>query len=132
MKYYSTIRVALGDKRKIVDDTRNNEVIGSWIEVEAIKTRLGPCFRSCFVRHYYDTGIDYYSGYARLLVHRGYMTPKNKVEFDRFAQATLKYKDATVNENEIEAMLVKYPELKFDKYPPWSGDTSDPELEDLG
>jgi len=132
MKYYSTIRVALEDKRKIVDTTRNNEVIGSWIEVEAIKTRLGPCFRSCFVRHYYDTGIDYYSGYARLLVHRGYMTPKNKSEFDKFKQATLNYKDVTINENEIEAILVKYPKLKFANYPPWCGDTSDPELEDLG
>lgn len=131
MKYYSTIRVSLEDRRKIIDSTRNNEVIGSWIGVEAVKTRLGPCFRSCYVRHYYDTGIDYYSGYARLLVHRGYLVPKNKSEFEKFAQSTLRYKDGTVDENKIETMLGKYPELKFNSYPPWAGDSTDPEMEQI-
>ena len=124
LKYYNQVRFALEDKRKIVDD-KTNEVVGNWIGIEVIKTRLGPCYRTCYLKHLYETGIDYFSGYARLLAQRGYLEPKNKSEFKSFKQSTLKYKDKTVNENRIEAFLKEHPELLFSEYPPFKKDEVD-------
>lgn len=122
LKYYGTIRLALEDKRKIVDQKRGNEVIGNWIGVEVLKTRLGPCHRNCFFQHFYDIGIPYYSGYARLLSQRGYLSPKNKREFWAFKQVLLKDKDGReINENEIESYLKEHPELLFSSYPEFVG-----------
>jgi len=121
MKYYSTLRFALQDKKKIIDTSKGNEVIGSWIGIEAIKTRLGPCYRTCYIPHFYKSGIDYYGGYARLLVDRGFLKPKNKQEFISFNQRLLTYGDGEdveqVNEFEIEKFLEKHPELLFSSYP---------------
>lgn len=119
VKYYNHVRFALEDKRKVVDTDRGNEVVGNWIGVEVIKTRLGPCYRTCYLRHLYKTGIDYYSGYARLLADRGYLIPKNKQEFKSFKQSTLSYGDSTVNEHNMEQVVKQSPELLFDAYPPY-------------
>uniref|UniRef100_A0A6M3JQ94 Putative RecA n=1 Tax=viral metagenome TaxID=1070528 RepID=A0A6M3JQ94_9ZZZZ len=130
MKYYSNLRFALQDAKKIVDSSAGNEVIGSWIGVEAIKTRLGPCYRTCYIKHLYETGIDWYSGYARLLANRGYLKPKNSKEYKAFNQVTLKYKDHELNENNTEEWLKTYPELVFDKYPVYNMNESADEIED--
>jgi RecA/RadA recombinase len=146
LKYFNTVRFALQDRKKIIDSRRNNEVVGNWIGVEVIKTRLGPCYRKCYIPHFYDTGIDYYGGYARLLMDRGYLFPKNKKKFNSFDQTTLIYyediHDVEENDNEeennnkendknknkeninefrIKEFLDKHPELLFDKYPPFYG-----------
>jgi hypothetical protein len=120
MKYYSNLRFALEEKHKILDPKQGNEVIGNWLGIEAIKTRLGPCYRTCYIQHFYETGINYYSGYARLLAQRGYLKPKNKKEFASFKQVTLKYEDKEINENEIEKFLEKHPELLFVAYPKYN------------
>lgn len=116
-KYYSHERFAFEDRKKIINTARGNEVMGNWLGVEAIKTRLGACYRSCYVKHLYKTGIDYYSGYARLLADRGYLEPKNKTEFKSFKQKLLKYGDGEVNEDRIEDFLQEHPELDFQAYP---------------
>lgn len=122
-KYYSTVRLSLEDRKLIRDPKQNNEAIGNWIKAEVVKTRLGPCYRSCYIKHLYETGIDYYSGYGRLLSHRGYLKPGNKTEFDAFRQSTLKYEKDNdkhgINEHEMERALEKFPELLFDRYPPF-------------
>lgn len=135
MKYYSTVRFALEDRKLILDPKQDNEAIGNWIGAEVIKTRLGPCHRACFFRHLYETGIEYYSGYARLLAHRGYLKPKNKQEFNKFAQSTLNYIDddgekMEVSEHRMEAFLEKVPQLKFDEYPPFFSSTIQDEDEE--
>ena len=120
LKYYSTIRVSLQEKRQIVDATRGNEVIGAWIEVESIKTRIGPCYRTCHVPVFYTTGIPYYGGLARLLASRNILIPKNKTEFKSFKQHTLTYKEETVNEWKIEEFLKAHPEIDISKYPEYN------------
>jgi recombination protein RecA len=119
-KYYSHERFALEDRKKIIDTTKGKEVVGNWLGVEAIKTRLGACFRTCYVRHLYKTGIDYYSGYARLLADRGYLKPKNKEEFKSFKQKTLSFGEKTVNEDNIDTFLAENPELDFVAYPEYA------------
>lgn len=120
-KYYSNIRVALDGEREIKDPHANDEVVGSWIEAQVIKTRLGPCYRTVHLPHFYATGIDYYGGYARLLVDRGFLFPKNKQEFKTFAQKTVLYVDGDnkeqFSEYEVDKFLEKHPDLKFDIYP---------------
>ncbi len=117
LKYYSQVRFALEDVKKIKNE--HGDVIGNWIGVEVIKTRLGPCYRTCYIPHYYDTGFDYYGGYARLLADRGYLIPKNKNKFSKFETKTLLYGDEQVREDEMEKFLEKHPELRFDTYPPY-------------
>jgi len=119
-KYYSNVRFSLEDAKTIIDPKRNNEVMGNWLRMESIKTRLGPCHRSCMVRHLFKTGIDYYSGYARLLADRGYLKPKNKKEFNKFNQTTLKYNDSEINSDKMEEALAKFPELLFSEYPEYN------------
>ena len=124
VKYYSTIRFALEDKRKIIDPKKGNEVVGNWIGVEVIKTRHGPCYRTCFLKHLYDTGIDYYSGYARLLVKRGYLKPTNEKEFNKFKQSTVTYMDGAdkkeVSEFAMEKFVEEHTEFSFDSYPEYN------------
>jgi RecA/RadA recombinase len=120
-KYYSNIRVALNAEKNITDPTANDEVIGNWIEAEVIKTRIGPCYRTVHFPHFYASGIDYYGGYARLLIDRGYLFPKNKTEFKAYKQKTVLYMNGEEKEQfselKIEQFLEKHPELKFDSYP---------------
>ena len=85
--------------------------------MEVIKTRTGPSHRVCYVRHLYETGIDYYSGYARLLAQRGILKPKNEKEFNSFKQSTLKYEDNEINEDKMRETIEKYPELLLSEYP---------------
>jgi len=124
MKYYSNIRFALEDRTKIIDDKKGNEVVGNWLGVEVIKTRLGPCYRTCYLQHFYKTGIDYYSGYARLLVDRGYLSAKNKAEFNRFKQSTVVWANGKEKEQfsefDVEKLIEKHPELMFEKYPEYN------------
>ena len=119
--YYSTIRLALEDRKKIIDPKRGNEIIGNWIGAEVIKTRLGACFRSCYIPHYYKEGIDYYGGYARLLADKNYLIPTNKTDFKSFKTHTLSFGDTDnmekVNEFKIEKFLQEHPELDFKEYP---------------
>jgi len=125
MKYYSNVRFSLDEKALITDPSKNDEVIGTWIEIEIIKTRIGPCYRTCYIPHFYKEGIPYYGGYARLLADRNYISPKNKKEFNSFRQRTLTYNDEQVNEFNIEPFLEKHPELLFDKYPEFYKETKD-------
>jgi len=120
MKYYGTNRIALEDRKKIIDETKGGEITGNWIGAEVIKTRRGPCYRECYLPHFYSTGIDYFGGYARLLADRGYLDPRNKSEFKSFKQHTLKYTDITVNEFKMEKFLEEYPELDFKTYPEYN------------
>jgi len=126
LQYYSNVRFALEDRKKIIDTKRGNEVIGNWLGAEVIKTRLGPCYRDCYLSHLYETGIDYYSGYARLLAKRGYLRPKNKKEFNKFTQSTLIFNDpvtgeeSEVSEHRMEKFLEKHPELLYSKYPEYN------------
>jgi len=125
MKYYSTMRFALEDKRKIIDERRGKEVVGNWLGVEVIKTRLGPCYRTCYIPVSYSGKIPYYGGYARLLAQRGYLKPKNKDEFTKFKQRLLTYNKEDVNEFDIEKFLEQHPELLFEKYPEYNLDETD-------
>ena len=120
MKYYSHVRISLEDRKRIIDEKKGGEITGSWIGVEIIKTRLGPAYRTIYLRHLYKTGIDYFSGYVRLLVQRGYLTPKNKEEFKRFKQQTVKYGDKELNEYDVEKIITEHPELKFEEYPEYN------------
>ena len=117
LKYYSTMRFSLEERRLIVDPAQNNEVVGAWLGIECMKTRLGPCHRACYLPVFYESGIDPYGGYARLLAHRGYLVPKNKSTFKSFNSVTLQYGDETVNEFRMESFLEKHPELLFESYP---------------
>ena len=120
MKYYCNMRIALEDRHKIVDPV-SEDVLGNWIGVETIKTRLGPCYRTVYIPHFYKEGISYYGGYARLLVDRGYCSPKNKAEFEKFKQKTVIYINGEdkeqFNEFEVEKFIEKHPELVFNTYP---------------
>ena len=124
MKYYSTVRFALEDRHKIIDKSKGNEVIGNWIGIETIKTRLGPCHRTCYVPHYYETGIPYYGGYIRLLVDRGYLYPKNKTDFNKFDGKSVIYEKGDVKEqyreDNVEKMFEAHPELLFTSYPEYN------------
>ena len=121
VKYYSSTRIKVDDKRHIIDSDKGNEILGNWIKATVIKTRNGPSFRSAIFPFLYQTGIDYYGGYARLLVDRGYLHPNNKAEFDKFVQNTFSYKDAKrLSEFEIETIVKQYPELLFHTYPEYN------------
>jgi len=124
MKYYSNVRLALQDAHKVVDKSKGNEILGNWIEIEVIKTRFGPCFRSCYLQHLYKEGISTDSGYVRLLVNRGYLKPKNKEEFRKFSQETVIWTDGTVKEQYSEfglgLLFEKHPELNFTSYPEYN------------
>jgi protein RecA len=128
MKYYSTVRFSLEDAHKMIDDSRGKEVIGNWIGVEVIKTRLGPCYRSCVIPHFYKEGVSFYGGYARLLVDRGFLRPKNVSEFNRFSQQTVLLGREQFSEWNVEAMLEKHPELLFDKYPEYNTNKGESDL----
>lgn len=131
LKYFNTIRIGLDGSKQIIDTDKNNEVIGAWITATVFKTRMGPCHRKVSMPFYYDTGIPYYGGYARLLAHRNYLRPKNKNEFNRFKQTTLVYErdwdEASsefltkneINEHKIEQFLQDHEDLVFDYYPIW-------------
>lgn len=128
VKYYGTLRLALQDRKQIVDDKRGGEVMGNWIGVEVVKTRLGPCFRECYLQHLYKTGIDRFSGYLRLLVARGYLHAKNKDAFGSFKQTTVLWIDDNDKDNKkqyhelsAEKLVQDHPELKFDHYPEYKG-----------
>ena len=125
MKYYSTVRFALEDLHKIIDPRKGNEVVGNWIGVEVIKSRLGPSYRTCYLPHFYATGIDYYGGYIRLLVDRGYLKPKNKEEFKRFKGKQVIYtgqggEKEVYSEDDVEKLFQKHPELKFEEFPEYN------------
>jgi RecA/RadA recombinase len=127
MKYYSTVRFALEDLHKIIDPKKGNEVIGNWIGIETIKTRLGPSYRTCYLPHFYKTGIDYYGGYMRLLVDRGYLKPKNKEEFKKFKGKQVVLDKEVYSEDDIQRLFEKHPELKFDTYPEYNSNEKDDE-----
>jgi len=119
-KYYGTVRCSLEEKRIIVAPEMNNEPIGTWVRVEVIKTRLGPCYRSCVMPLFYKDPIPYYGGIARLLVDRNIMKPTNADEFKKFKSHTVTYKGEKVNEFEMEAFLAKHPEIDLSKYPEYN------------
>lgn len=120
MKYYSTLRFSLEDRKQIKDASRGEEVVGNWLKVEAIKTRLGPCYRWCYVPHFYKTGIEYMGGYIRLLVDRGYLKAKNVQEFKSFKQGLALLDKEVVDEIKVKEFLEKHPELKFEEYPEYN------------
>lgn len=123
LRYFNSIRVGLEDKKHIVNIKRNNEVMGSWIGIDVLKTRMGPCYRKCLVPFYYESGIPYLGGYGRLLAHRNYLYPKNKAEFKSCKQSTIVYEriddKRELNEHNLEKFLEEHPELMFDEYPAW-------------
>lgn len=123
LRYFNSIRVGLEDKRHIVNLKRNNEVMGSWIGIDVLKTRMGPCYRKCTVPFYYDSGIPYLGGYGRLLAHRNYLYPRNKAEFKSFKQSTIIYERGEekreLSEHKLDSFLTEHPELVFEVYPEW-------------
>jgi RecA/RadA recombinase len=129
IKYYGNIRLALEDRKEIIDPNRGNEVMGNWIGVEVVKTRLGPCHRECYLQHLYESGIDYHSGYARLLVNRGYLRAKNKKEFHGFKQTTVQHGEGDekkyYNELKVEKLIEDHPELLFSEYPTYNMEKKD-------
>lgn len=116
-KYYTTYRLQLMDKRQILDPSRNNEVLGNWVEATISKTRRGPNHRTVSFPLLYADSMPFFGGYARLLCDRGYLTPKNKKDFNSFKQNIVKYNDEELSEHEIESFLSKYPSLDFSEYP---------------
>ena len=116
-KYYTTYRLKLDDRKRIIDLKHGNEVMGNWIKTTVIKTRLGPNMRNIVFPFYYKAGIPYLGGYLRLLASRGYLQPKNKTEFKSFKSGMLKYNEETVNEFKVEEFLEKHPELLFKEFP---------------
>lgn len=121
-KYYTSYRLRLDDRRAIVDSTKNNEILGNWINAKVIKTRSGPALRDVYFPHYYKEGIPYYGGYVRLLADRNYVQPKNKQEFGSFKQTTVIYNDKQYTESDIENNINNFPELLFNKFPEWKED----------
>lgn len=125
-KFYSTYRIQLEDRKQIVDDKKNKEILGNWIKATVIKTRKGPAYRSVVFPHFYASGIDYLGGYARLLVERNYLKPKNKSEFEKFTQTTVvhqwwdKENKKQFNEFGIENFIQENPEFLFNEYPPFN------------
>jgi len=117
VKYYTSYRLKLDDRKQITDPTQGNEIVGNYIVCHIIKTRSGPNHRSVVVPFKYASGIDYYGGYARLLWKRGYVKPNNVNEFKAFKQHTFTYNNQKYNEFEMEKLLEENPELKFDSYP---------------
>jgi len=118
-KYYTSYRLRLDDRKIIVDNDKNKEVLGNWISAKVIKTRSGPALRDVVFPHYYKDGIPYYGGYVRLLADRNYVKPKNKQEFNSFKQTTVIYKDKQYSEADIENNIDKFSDLVFDHYPDW-------------
>ena len=118
-KFYPSYRIKLDNKREIIDENKGNESLGNWISAYVIKTRSGPNHRKVVFPHYYSGGIPYYGGYARLLVDRNYLQPKNKSEFKSFKQVIVKYKNSEFSEFNIEEKLKDFPELLFKAYPEW-------------
>ena len=119
VKFYTSYRMKLDDRRDIKDASKGNEIVGNWLKAKVIKTRSGPNYRTVVFPHYYKTGIPYLGGYARLLVDRNYLKPKNKKEFNAFNQVLVKYKDNEFSEFDIEKKLKEFPELDFNEYPEW-------------
>lgn len=120
LKYFNTVRFALQDRTKIIDMSKGGEVVGQWIGVEVIKTRLGPSHRKCYIPFFYKEGIPWYGGYVRMLVDRGYVEPKNKSEFGSFKQTTVKKDDKQYNEFDVDRLLKDHPELEFKEYPEYA------------
>lgn len=118
-KYYTSYRLELNEAKLIKDENKGGEDIGSWIKATVVKTRSGPNRRSVVFPHYYKDGIPYYGGYARFLVSRNYLQPKNVKEFEAFKQVMVKYGDTNFSEFDIEEKLKKYPELLFTEWPEW-------------
>jgi len=116
-KFYPSYRMKFDNRKSIIDEKRGKENLGNWINAYIIKTRSGPSHRQVKFHHLYASGIDYYGGYARMLVDRNYIQPKNKTEFKSFKQTTVVYKEKEFNEFDIGKKLIEYPELMFDKYP---------------
>ena len=119
VKFYTSYRMKLDDRKDIKDVSKGNEIIGNWLKAKVIKTRSGPNYRTVVFPHYYKTGIPYLGGYARLLVDRNYLKPKNKDKFNSFKQVMVKYKDNEFSEFDIEKKLKEFPELDFNEYPEW-------------
>ena len=128
-KYYCTYRLKLDNKKQISDPDRNNEIIGNWIEATVMKTRFGPGYRKIQFPFLYKTGIPYYGGYARLLVDRNYLTPKNKSEFKSFKQVMVGDGELTFSEHNIENYLKDHPELDFNIYPEFNIEDKEEEVE---
>ena len=126
-KYYTTYRLKLDDKKAIIDVNKGNEIVGNWIEATVIKTRRGPNYRKALFPFYFKEGIPPYGGYARLLVDRGYLEPKNKEEFKTCKQTTVIYNEENVNENKIEKFIESHPELIFSEYPEYKVGEVEPE-----
>jgi len=116
-KFYCTYRINLNDLKSIRDDKKGGEIVGTWIEATVIKTRLGPNYRKVVFPFYFQEGLPYYGGYARLLVDRNYLTPKNKAEFLSLKQVMVKFDEETFSEHNIEQFLEKHPELDFNEFP---------------
>ena len=115
-KYYSHFRLFLDNKRDIISD--QGEVVGNHIHFRVKKTRTSPNFREAIIPFYFDSrGIPEWGGYVRMLVNLGYVKPKNKVEFKKFAQKTVLYNDRQYYEEEVERILSQNHELIFDEWP---------------
>lgn len=125
LKYFNTVRIALEDRKQILDESKGNEVIGNWLGIEVIKTRLGPCYRTCYVPFYYESGIPYYGGYARLLANRGYLIPNDKAKWGSFKNHTFAYGDKKrISEFGIEKFIEENPDLLFSNYPDYHSDNN--------
>lgn len=140
-KFYPNYRIKLDNRKGIIDESKGKETVGNWIHAYVLKTRRGPSFREVVFPHYNDGAIPYYGGYARLLVDRNYLQPKNVKEFNSFNQVMVKYGDNSFSEFDIEKKLEEFPELLFNEYPEYKkeddgkerdkgSETDDPELEE--
>lgn len=119
-KYYSTYRIKLDDRNSIKDDKKGGEIVGNWIQALIIKTRRGPNYRDVTFPFFFKEGIPYYGGYARLLVDRNFLKPKNKKDFLNLKQVTVIYKDKQFSEHDIERFVEEHPELLFNKFPEYN------------
>jgi len=119
-RYYSNYRLEFNDIRDIIDNTKGDEKVGTWIKATVIKTRRGPNFRDVIFPHFYKSGIPRLGGYIRMLVDRNYIKPKNKELYKRFEETALLYDGNKYDELDIENNIEDFPELNFDMYPEYN------------
>jgi len=114
-EYYSSYILEMEQGKLIQDE--HKEVLGSNIEAEVVKTRLGPAHRGCIIPFLYEDGFQWYGGFMRMLTAKHIMTPTNKADFKAGRPTYFKHMETDVkyHESEVEQLLKDHPELEEEK-----------------
>jgi recombination protein RecA len=101
IKYSAGARLMMRTKGRIKHKLRD-VVIGSVIEVEAIKNQCAPPFRKAQLKFKFDTGWDIYSGLDELLLRHGRIQEK---------AGWLQFKDKSFRSGDIGKIISEVPEM---------------------